>query len=92
MGPTWLVYKLLAGRNSYCYLTICVSFSGLVADKTKSYYATFFSAGGIETVGLIILLGFICLKRGDLTEKKIQSKSRKSSFTELLVIDRETVL
>lgn len=67
-------------------------FSGLVADKTRSYYATFFSAGGIETVGLLILLMFICLKRGDLTERKFQNESEKSSFTELLVIDRETVL
>ena len=67
-------------------------FSGLVADKTKSYHATFFSAGGIETVGLLILLMFVCLKKGDLTEKKFQNKSEKSSFTELLVIDRETVL
>ena len=67
-------------------------FSGLVADKTKSYHATFFSAGGIETVGLLILFLFICLKRGDLKEEKVQKKSEKSSFTELLVIDRETVL
>ena len=67
-------------------------FLGLVADKTKSYHATFFLAGGIETVGLLILLMFICLKGGDLTEKKNQNKSEKSSFTELLVIDRETVL
>ncbi|XP_020616501.1 monocarboxylate transporter 10-like isoform X2 [Orbicella faveolata] len=65
---------------------------GLVADKTKSYHATFFSAGGIETVGLLILLMFICLKRSNLTEKKFQNNSEKSSFTELLVVDRETVL
>ena len=64
----------------------------MVADKTKSYHATFFSAGGIETVGLLILLMFICLKKGDLTEKEFQNKSEKISFTELLVIDRETVL
>jgi len=67
-------------------------FSGLVADKTRSYHATFFSAGGIETVGLLILLMFICLKRGELTDKKFQNETGKSSFTELLVIDRETVL
>ena len=64
----------------------------MVADKTNSYHATFFSAGGIETVGVLILLMFVRLKRGDLTEKKFQNKSEKSSFTELLVIDRETVL
>jgi len=64
----------------------------LVADKTKSYQATFFTAGGIQTVGLLILLIFFCLKRGDLTEKKSQNNSEKVSFTELLVIDRETVL
>ena len=74
------------------YSHSCRLFSGLVADKTKSYHATFFSAGGIETVGLLILLMFICLKKGDLTEKKFQNESEKSSCTELLVIDRETVL
>ena len=74
------------------YSHSCRLFSGLVADKTKSYHATFFSAGGIETVGLLILLMFICLKKGDLTEKKLQNESEKSSCTELLVIDRETVL
>ena len=67
-------------------------FSGLVADKTKSYHATFFSAGGIQAVGLLILLMFLCLKRGDFTEEKFQNNSEKSSFTELLVVDRETVL
>lgn len=68
------------------------SFLGLVADKTKSYHATFFSAGGIEIVGLLILLTFICLKRGDLSEEKFQNKSGNSSLTELLVIEKETVV
>ena len=89
-----ILARLVTAHDSYCYLIAIrvVFFSGLVADKTKSYHATFFSAGGIQSVGLLILLMFLCVKRGDFTEKKFQNNSEKVSFTELPVIDRETVL
>ncbi|PFX29709.1 monocarboxylate transporter 13-like isoform X2 [Stylophora pistillata] len=66
---------------------------GLVADKTNSYPTAFLCAGGIEAVGVLILLLFICMRRVELSaQMKIQTDSENSSLTELLVIEKETVL
>ncbi|XP_078365743.1 monocarboxylate transporter 10-like isoform X2 [Oculina patagonica] len=93
-----LTQKQKAQGFGFQQLCICTALlcgppvGGLVADKTKSYHATFFSAGGIEILGILILLTFICVKRGDLSQKKFRTEAGNSSLTELLVVEKETVL
>ncbi|KAJ7374268.1 hypothetical protein OS493_007349 [Desmophyllum pertusum] len=46
---------------------------GWIADKTNSYHAAFFFAGGIKVVGVVILVVFnYFLGRRDLAQEKIQ--------------------
>ena len=47
-------------------------FSGWMADKTNSYHAAFFFAGGIKVVGVVILVVFNFWGRRDLTQEKNQ--------------------
>ena len=67
-------------------------FSGWMADKTNSYHAAFFFAGGIKVVGVVILIVFNCLIRRHLSQEKIQIDTGNSSLAELLVVEKVTVL
>lgn len=71
---------------------LLIVFPGLVADKTNSYPTAFLCAGGIEAVGVLILLIFVCVRRVEFSQTKIQTDSENSSSTALLVIEKETVL
>lgn len=71
---------------------LLIVFPGLVADKTNSYPIAFLCAGGIEAVGVLILLIFVCVRRVEFSQTKIQTDSENSSSTALLVIEKETVL
>jgi len=79
-------------------LWICIAFlcgppiGGLIADKTSSYPVAFVTAGGIEFLGLFVFAVCFCLKRGELSRKKIEMDPDVSSLNELLVVEKMTVL
>lgn len=84
--------KTTDSKCSYSLFILLIVFPGLVADKTNSYPTAFLCAGGIEAVGVLILLIFICVRRVEFSQTKIQTDSENSSSTVLLVIEKETVL
>jgi len=79
-------------------LLICTAFlcgppiGGLVADKTSSYSVAFFTAGGIEFLGLFVFAVCFCLKRRAFSREKLEIDPNSSSLTELLVVEKITVL
>jgi len=72
--------------------SFCLSLQGLIADKTSSYPVAFVTAGGIEFLGLFVFAVCFCLKRGELSRKKIEMDPDVSSLNELLVVEKMTVL
>jgi len=64
----------------------------LVADKTSSYSVAFFTAGGIEFLGLFVFAVCFCLKRRAFSREKLEIDPNSSSLTELLVVEKITVL
>ncbi|KAJ7374305.1 hypothetical protein OS493_007391 [Desmophyllum pertusum] len=81
-------YELCVCVNALCGPPI----GGWMADKTNSYHAAFFFAGGIKVVGVVILVVFNCLIRRHLSQEKIQIDTGNSSLAELLVVEKVTVL
>ena len=85
-----LSYQICCKSNLLsCYI---LRLSGLVADKTNSYHAAFFFAGGIEFLGVFIFVVCSCLKRRDLSREQIEIDMESYSFSNLLSVERETVL
>ncbi|XP_022801746.1 monocarboxylate transporter 4-like [Stylophora pistillata] len=86
--------------QGYGFFQLCISIAllcgpaigGLIADKTNDYHATFFFAGGIKILGVLILIVYNCLRRKELSQEKTQASSEKSIFMELLVVEKITVL